>query len=60
MLTGIETTKVRTPRGRELTQGPKTALSFHSSRNTVALGSSTPARVCTALVNRPSGVQGSG
>ena len=44
---------------RALIQGPSTALSLHSSsRNTVALGRSTPARVCTALVRRPSGAPG--
>jgi len=33
---------------RPFTHGPSTALSLHSSRNTVADGSSTPASVCTA------------
>ena len=43
----------------ELTHGPSTALSLHSnSRKTVALGSSTPASVCTASVSRPSGLPG--
>src|ERR1700736_592945 len=44
---------------RVLTHGPSTALSLHSSsRNTVALGKSTPASVCTALVKSPSGALG--
>ncbi|CAJ0736986.1 hypothetical protein R77592_04180 [Ralstonia mannitolilytica] len=44
---------------RPFVQGPSTALSLHnSSRNTVALGSSTPASDCTALVNSPSGTPG--
>jgi len=44
---------------RPLVHGPSTALSLHSgSRKTVALGSSTPASVWTALVNSPSGVPG--
>ena len=39
---------------RLLTHGPSTALSLQSSsRNTVALGSSTPASVWTALVSSP-------
>lgn len=44
---------------RPFVHGPSTALSLHkSSRNTVALGSSTPASDCTALVNKPSGTPG--
>ena len=39
---------------RPLTHGPRTALSLHSSsKNTVALGSSTPARTWTPSVNSP-------
>ncbi len=42
------------------TQGPRTSLSLHSSsRNTVALGSSTPARTWTPSVSSPSGDPGS-
>ena len=41
--------------GVVLTQGPSTGLSLHNStRNTVAEGSSTPARACTPWVIRPS------
>ena len=44
---------------RPFTHGPSTALSLQSSsRNTVALGSSTPASVCTASVSSPSGAPG--
>ena len=44
---------------RGLTQGPRTSGSLHSSsRNTLALGSSTPARACTLVVIRPSGACG--
>jgi hypothetical protein len=44
---------------RVLAHGPTTSLSLHkSSRKTVALGSRTPARVCTALVRRSSGAFG--
>ena len=42
-----------------LTHGPRTSGSLHScSRNTLALGSSSPARACTASVIRPSGACG--
>src|SRR5262249_17914653 len=42
-----------------LTQGPSTSRSLHSiSRNTVALGSSTPASTCTPTVKSPSGEPG--
>ena len=42
-----------------LTQGPRTSRSLHSSsRNTLAEGSSSPARACTASVTRPSGACG--
>ncbi|PQM49629.1 hypothetical protein C1Y40_00148 [Mycobacterium talmoniae] len=38
-----------------LTHGPSTGRSLHSStKNTVAEGSSTPARACTPWVIRPS------
>ena len=44
---------------RPFTHGPSTSRSLHSSsRNTVAEGSSTPARVCTPSVIRPSGEPG--
>ena len=44
---------------RRLTQGPRTARSLHSSsRNTVALGSSTPASTWTPSVISPSGEPG--
>src|SRR5262245_50961306 len=44
---------------RLLTQGPRTARSLHSnSRNTVAAGSSTPARTWTPSVISPSGEPG--
>ncbi len=43
----------------ELHHGPSTSRSLHSSsRNTVALGSSTPASACTEVVIRPSGACG--
>lgn len=39
--------------------GPSMALLLHkSSRNTVALGSSTPTNDCTASVNKPGGTPG--
>ena len=42
-----------------LTQGPRTSRSLHSSRrNTLALGSSRPARAWTASVTTPSGAPG--
>ena len=42
-----------------LHHGPSTSRSLHSSsRNTVALGSSTPASACTEVVIRPSGAPG--
>jgi hypothetical protein len=42
-----------------LVHGPRTALSLQSSkRNTVADGSSTPARACTTLVIVPKGAPG--
>ena len=42
-----------------LTQGPNTSRSLHnSSRNTLALGNSSPARACTAVVISPSGAPG--
>ncbi len=41
------------------THGPNTSGSLHSSsRNTLALGSSSPARACTAVVINPSGAPG--
>ena len=44
---------------RPLTHGPSTAWSVHSSsRYTVALGSSTPARAWTPSVSSPSGEPG--
>ncbi len=44
---------------REFIQGPSTSGSLQSSsRNTLALGSSTPANACTAVVSRPSGAPG--
>ena len=48
------TAPVKMLRRVELAQGPRTSLSLHSSsRNTEALGSNTPASVCTALVRSP-------
>jgi hypothetical protein len=42
-----------------LRHGPSTSRSLHSSsRKTVALGSSTPASACTAVVITPSGAWG--
>ena len=53
------TTPVKRLRLRDFAQGPSTARSLQSSsRKTDALGSSTPASVCTALVKTPSGVPG--
>ena len=44
---------------RGLTHGPSTSWSLHgSSRNTVALGRSTPASACTPIVISPSGAPG--
>jgi hypothetical protein len=44
---------------RRFVHGPSTSRSLHSSsKNTLALGSSTPASACTAVVSRPSGVPG--
>src|ERR1035437_1713297 len=41
------------------THGPRTSRSLHNkSRNTVALGSSTPANACTLVVIRPKGAPG--
>ena len=43
----------------ELTQGPRTSRSLHkSSRKTLALGSSSPARAWTLVVISPSGAPG--
>ncbi len=42
-----------------LTQGPNTSRSLHrSSKNTLALGRSSPARACTPVVIKPSGAPG--
>ena len=44
---------------RGFTHGPSTSRSLQSSsRNALALGSSTPARAWTAVVIRPSGAPG--
>src|SRR5271165_1279366 len=44
---------------RAFIHGPSTSGSLHSSsRNTLALGSRTPARACTAVVSNPSGASG--
>ena len=54
------TTVARTLVGVLFTHGPRTSLSLHSSsKKTVALGSSTPARTWTPSVSKPSGDPGS-
>ena len=53
------TAEVKTFRRRLFTHGPNTSRSLHNnSRNTVADGNSTPARVCTPSVSNPSGLPG--
>src|SRR5215469_2865425 len=65
--TSVPDSKSRTPTitpattlsHRVLVHGPSTSGSLHSnSRNTLALGSSTLASACTAVVSNPSGAPG--